>query len=143
MWNRLGATLANGGHPEEAISAYRTALDLRPNFPRSLYNLAVSCLNINCFKEAAEHLLAAIELQGPQAEGSGSDNLWSILRRSFFCMASDDNVGYRFHANKMFRIGRIWQRKLSLGAIYKRSRLLWLDCNIADIAMTRKCSAPC
>jgi tetratricopeptide (TPR) repeat protein len=59
----LGATLANGGLPEEAIEAYRKALDLRPTFTRATYNLGVSCLNIGCYKEAAEHLLAAIEGQ--------------------------------------------------------------------------------
>jgi tetratricopeptide (TPR) repeat protein len=48
LWNRLGATLANGGHPELAIDAYRRALDLRPTFTRAIYNLGVSCLNIGC-----------------------------------------------------------------------------------------------
>lgn len=43
LWNRLGATLANGGLPEEAIDAYRKALDLRPTFTRATYNLGVSC----------------------------------------------------------------------------------------------------
>lgn len=55
--------MANGGLPEEAIEAYRKALDLRPTFTRATYNLGVSCLNIGCYKEAAEHLLAAIEGQ--------------------------------------------------------------------------------
>ena len=86
LWNRLGATLANGGQPEEAISAYRTALNLRPNFTRSLYNLGVSCLNINCFQEAAEHLLAALELQGNSGKGEDADSLWHTLRRAFLCM---------------------------------------------------------
>ncbi len=43
LWNRLGATLANGGHPEEAIDAYRRALELKPTFTRAIYNLGVSC----------------------------------------------------------------------------------------------------
>jgi hypothetical protein len=101
LWNRLGATLANGGHPEDAISSCkssllhlvgrsfeqdRTALSIRPNFTRSLYNLGVSCLNINCFQEAAEHLLAAIELQGTAGKGEASDGLWQTLRRTFVCM---------------------------------------------------------
>ncbi|GAA6064499.1 hypothetical protein JCM10212_002387 [Sporobolomyces blumeae] len=63
LWNRLGATLANGGLPEEAISAYRKALELRPTFTRATYNLGVSCLNIGCYHEAAEHLLAALQGQ--------------------------------------------------------------------------------
>ncbi len=46
LWNRLGATLANGGKPEEAIAAYHKALELRPTFTRAIYNLSVSCLNL-------------------------------------------------------------------------------------------------
>ncbi|SDA01448.1 BZ3500_MvSof-1268-A1-R1_Chr10-1g02676 [Microbotryum saponariae] len=106
LWNRLGATLANGGLPEEAISAYRKALDLRPTFTRAIYNLGVSCLNIGCYHEAAEHLLAAIDGQmtrekngsGPSAapdgqpldEEDGSANLWHTLRRAFLCMERHD-----------------------------------------------------
>lgn len=100
LWNRLGATLANGGLPEEAIDAYRKALDLRPTFTRATYNLGVSCLNIGCYKEAAEHLLAAIEGQkmredgkgkvvdagDPNIDEDGSANLWQTLRRAFLCM---------------------------------------------------------
>ena len=37
LWNRLGATLANGGQPEEAIQAYHKALELRPTFTRAIY----------------------------------------------------------------------------------------------------------
>jgi Flp pilus assembly protein TadD len=43
LWNRLGATLANSGSPEEAIDAYRRALELKPSFTRAIYNLGVSC----------------------------------------------------------------------------------------------------
>lgn len=100
LWNRLGATLANSGHPEDAIQAYRKALDLRPTFTRAIYNLGVSCLNIGCYHEAAEHLLAALQGQMTREEmaqnrkgkgrgdadlgraelGDGSDNLWHTLR---------------------------------------------------------------
>ncbi|SCV73897.1 BQ2448_6327 [Microbotryum intermedium] len=109
LWNRLGATLANGGLPEEAISAYRKALDLRPTFTRAIYNLGVSCLNIGCYHEAAEHLLAAIEGQmtrerngasaapppsapdgQPLDDEDGSANLWHTLRRAFLCMERHD-----------------------------------------------------
>lgn len=106
LWNRLGATLANGGQPEEAIDAYRRALELRPTFTRAIYNLGVSCLNINCFHEAAEHLLAALDLHRKDllvgkgkgvlvdAEGieqdDGSENLWHTLRRAFLCMDRPD-----------------------------------------------------
>ncbi|KAI9600881.1 hypothetical protein H4Q26_000675 [Puccinia striiformis f. sp. tritici PST-130] len=39
LWNRLGATLANGGKSEDAIGAYQKALELRPTFTRAIYNL--------------------------------------------------------------------------------------------------------
>lgn len=121
LWNRLGATLANGGLPEEAISAYRKALDLRPTFTRATYNLGVSCLNIGCYHESAEHLLAAIEGQmnktgtGPKeadgGEDDGSSNLWHTLRRAFLCL-----VGcWRFRNRRrkltasFFRTVTIWR----------------------------------
>jgi tetratricopeptide (TPR) repeat protein len=43
LWNRLGATLANGGNPEEAVDAYRKALELKPTFTRAIFNLGVAC----------------------------------------------------------------------------------------------------
>jgi peroxin-5 len=62
LWNRLGATLANSGRPEEAVAAYQHALSINPNFVRARYNLGVSCININCHQEAAAHLLAALDM---------------------------------------------------------------------------------
>ncbi|GAA5918750.1 hypothetical protein JCM6882_007722 [Rhodosporidiobolus microsporus] len=105
LWNRLGATLANGGHPESAIDAYRRALDLRPTFTRAIYNLGVSCLNIGCYHEAAEHLLAALQGQMTREEANkggtdadrdrfepedGSGNLWHTLRRALLCADRHD-----------------------------------------------------
>lgn len=62
LWNRLGATLANSGRSEEAIEAYEKALTLNPNFVRARYNLGVSCINIGCYPEAAQHLLGALAM---------------------------------------------------------------------------------
>ena len=62
LWNRLGATLANSGRSEEAIAAYEKALTLNANFVRARYNLGVSCINIGCFEEAAQHLLGALSM---------------------------------------------------------------------------------
>lgn len=63
LWNRLGATLANSGKSEEAIEAYEKALEIRPNFVRAIYNLGVSCINIGCHREAAQHILGALAMQ--------------------------------------------------------------------------------
>jgi peroxin-5 len=112
LWNRLGATLANGGKPEDAIQAYHKALELRPTFTRAIYNLSVSCLNLGAHHEAAEHLLSALALQQnsdlpdippeigggdgingnlpPLAEARESSNLWSTLRRIFLAMDRGD-----------------------------------------------------
>lgn len=62
LWNRLGATLANSGRAEEAIAAYETALSFNPNFVRARYNLGVSCINMACYAEAAQHLLGALSM---------------------------------------------------------------------------------
>lgn len=80
LWNRLGATLANSGRSEEAITAYEKALELNPNFVRARYNLGVSCINIGCYFEAAQHLLGAldmhriVETEGREAARSLLDN---------------------------------------------------------------------
>ncbi|KAJ5511112.1 Peroxisomal targeting signal 1 receptor [Penicillium expansum] len=62
LWNRLGATLANSGRSEEAIEAYEQALNINANFVRARYNLGVSCINIGCYPEAAQHLLGALSM---------------------------------------------------------------------------------
>lgn len=100
LWNRLGATLANGGNPELATEAYHKALELRPTFTRAIYNLSVSCLNLGAHHQAAEHLLSALTLQRaqplpdtadgpteraapPLAASKESESLWSTLRSIF------------------------------------------------------------
>lgn len=104
LWSRLGASLANSGRSEEAISAYRKALQIRPSFVRARYNLAISCLNIGCHKEAAEHLLAGLSLHKVDGthgkdyddgkifdlSNSQSDGMLESLRRSFYLLERKD-----------------------------------------------------
>jgi peroxin-5 len=78
LWNRLGATLANSGRSEEAIHAYESALNLRPNFVRARYNLGVSCINIGNFEQAAEHLLGALAMH-KVVENEGREKARDIL----------------------------------------------------------------
>lgn len=78
LWNRLGATLANSGRSEEAITAYEQALSIAPNFVRARYNLGVSCININCHQEAAGHFLAALEMH-KAIEKTGRRQAYEIL----------------------------------------------------------------
>ncbi|KAJ1554395.1 Peroxisomal membrane signal receptor PTS1 [Nowakowskiella sp. JEL0078] len=96
LWNRLGATLANSGKSEQAIEAYYKSLDIKPNYVRGRYNLGVSCINIGCYKEAAEHLLAALAMQDSEnatsttSAANVSQNLWDTLRRAFLMMERRD-----------------------------------------------------
>ncbi|XP_075745260.1 peroxisomal targeting signal 1 receptor-like isoform X2 [Rhipicephalus microplus] len=88
LWNKLGATLANGSRSEEAVDAYRQALQLSPGFIRSRFNLGISCINLGSYREAAEHFLTALNMQsagrgptGMQSVNSAvSENIWSTLR---------------------------------------------------------------
>ncbi|KAF6763080.1 peroxisome targeting signal receptor [Ephemerocybe angulata] len=89
LWNRLGSSLSNGNKPEEALGAYREALQLRPTYTRAIYNVGVACLNIGADKEAAEHFLSAISLQ-EATNGDTSDQLWFTLRRAFLSMQRND-----------------------------------------------------
>ncbi|XP_059093110.1 peroxisomal targeting signal 1 receptor-like isoform X3 [Tigriopus californicus] len=94
LWNKLGASLANGNRPEEAVSAYHNALSFSPGFIRTRFNLGVSCLNLKSYQEAAEHFLTALNFQaagrGPQGTESKavmSESIWSSLR---FCLSLMD-----------------------------------------------------
>lgn len=77
LWNRLGATLANGDRTAEAISAYREALRLYPTYVRARYNLGISCMQLSSYDEALKHFLSALELQKGGNEASG---IWSTMR---------------------------------------------------------------
>lgn len=82
LWNKLGATLANGNDSEAAVEAYRRALQLQPGFIRSRYNLGIACINLGAHREAVEHFIEALSMQ-QQSGGHGgamSDNIWSTLR---------------------------------------------------------------
>ena len=49
--------LANGDQSEEAIGAYRKALDIYPGFVRARYNLGISCINlkVNIFRSSTTY----------------------------------------------------------------------------------------
>lgn len=83
LWNRLGATLANGNRSEEAVEAYTRALELQPGFIRSRYNLGISCINLGAHREAASNFLTALNQQRRSQRCSQqqmSANIWAALR---------------------------------------------------------------
>ncbi|KAI5970486.1 PEX5 [Candida margitis] len=100
LWNRLGASLANSNRSEEAVEAYFKALQIQPTFVRARYNLGVSCINIGCYKEAAEHLLSGLSMHLVEGVDSGSSSLnhnqstalTETLKRAFISMERRDLV---------------------------------------------------
>ncbi|XP_077204427.1 PEX5-related protein isoform X3 [Paroedura picta] len=86
LWNRLGATLANGDRSEEAVEAYTRALEIQPGFIRSRYNLGISCINLGAYREAVSNFLTALNLQRksrnqqPVPHLAISGNIWAALR---------------------------------------------------------------
>ncbi|ORX40456.1 hypothetical protein BD324DRAFT_610773 [Kockovaella imperatae] len=102
LYNRLGATLANSGRSNEAISYYHKALSLHPNFVRALFNLGIAHVNLAQYAQAAQRILDALRLQHADAteaysgsslqKGIGSNVLWSTLRNVCMHMGRQDYV---------------------------------------------------
>uniref|UniRef100_A0A182FFL3 Peroxisomal targeting signal 1 receptor n=1 Tax=Anopheles albimanus TaxID=7167 RepID=A0A182FFL3_ANOAL len=99
-WNRLGASLANGNRSVEAVEAYQRALGIQPGFIRARYNVGIICINLKAYKEAAEHLLTALNHQATSIARSGlnvsspanqmSSTIWTTLRMVVSLMGRQD-----------------------------------------------------
>lgn len=76
VWNKYGAALANSLRTEEAMGAYKQAIDLRPNYVRTLVNIGLANDNQGKFDDAITSFLNAL-LLNPKA-----DHIWSYARRS-------------------------------------------------------------
>ncbi|XP_019766680.2 peroxisomal targeting signal 1 receptor isoform X2 [Dendroctonus ponderosae] len=99
LWNRLGATLANGSKSEEAVEAYHMALNLSPGFIRARYNVGITCINLRAYREAVEHFLTALNQQarGKDVLNTGamsqmSNTIWSTLQ---MCVSLMDRADLR------------------------------------------------
>ncbi|KAL3925606.1 MAG: hypothetical protein SGILL_000300 [Bacillariaceae sp.] len=74
LWNKLGATLANGGHSDQALPAYHQALQIKPKYARAWLNMAISHSNLQDHDEAARCYLQTLALS-PNAA-----HCWTYLR---------------------------------------------------------------
>ncbi|KAH9040144.1 hypothetical protein EDB85DRAFT_1927275 [Lactarius pseudohatsudake] len=97
LYNRVGATLANGGRAEEALPYYYRALEINPAYIRARFNLGISCINLNRYEEAAQHILDALVLQESDGLRGLEDNhdvtsraLWDSLKTSCLQMQRVD-----------------------------------------------------
>ncbi|KAF8270265.1 hypothetical protein EI94DRAFT_1723182 [Lactarius quietus] len=97
LYNRVGATLANGGRAEEALPYYHRALEINPSYIRARFNLGISCINLKRYGEAAQHILDALVLQEnddlrvlEDKHDVSSNTLWDSLKTCCFHMQRID-----------------------------------------------------
>lgn len=86
LWNKYGAALANNLHVDKAIEVYKQALDLRPNYVRTIANIGLAHRNQARFPESVPFFLNAL-LLNPQAT-----HIWRYVRSSFLQMNRLDLV---------------------------------------------------
>jgi peroxin-5 len=100
LWNKLGATLANGNQSAKALPAYHRALQIKPKYARVWLNMAISHSNLQDYEEAARCYLQTLTLN-PSAI-----HCWSYLRIALSCSerwdllplaASQDLEAFREH----------------------------------------------
>ena len=100
LWNKLGASLANGNRCSDALKAYNRALDLNPGFVRALYNCAISYSNLGEHHLAAQFFLRAIHMQnGGKGGASGTREMWDSLRVTFSLLGRQDLVAKSMDLN--------------------------------------------
>ncbi|KAF8894037.1 hypothetical protein BD779DRAFT_1609638 [Infundibulicybe gibba] len=100
LYNRVGATMANSGHAEDALQYYYRALELNPVYIRARFNLGISCINLRRYEEAAQHILDALMLQDSdgvhdpaglnESRGVTSTALWDSLKTTCLHMQRMD-----------------------------------------------------
>jgi peroxin-5 len=86
LWNKLGATQANGSRSEEAVDAYFRALEIKPTYTRARANLGISYLSLRNYVAAAQSFLGALTIN------SSAQHLWDNLKTVFALMNRQDLV---------------------------------------------------
>jgi len=85
LWNKLGATLANGNiSSERALECYVKSLKHRPKYARAWLNMAISHSNLRQYEEAARCYLQTLSLN-PNAV-----HCWNYLRIALTCLERYD-----------------------------------------------------
>lgn len=79
LWNKLGATLANGSQSDQALPAYHKALQLKPKYARAWLNMAISHSNLQDHNEAVRCYLQTLSLN------PGATHCWTYLRMALSC----------------------------------------------------------
>jgi peroxin-5 len=79
LWNKLGATLANGSQSDLALPAYHKALQIKPKYARAWLNMAISHSNLQDHNEAARCYLQTLSLS------PGAIHCWTYLRMALSC----------------------------------------------------------
>ena len=91
LWNKLGATLANSGRPEEAIKSYTVAIELNKTYIRVRVNHGIALGDQKKPIEATMQFLEALRI-GSIADKSWFANMaaWSHLQRAIFALDRPD-----------------------------------------------------
>ncbi|KAF8070620.1 hypothetical protein FPV67DRAFT_1561383 [Lyophyllum atratum] len=101
LYNRVGATMANSGHAEDALQYYYKALELNPGYIRARFNLGISCINLRvAMKKPHSTFLTALVLQDNdgirdsaglnEKRGVTSTALWDSLKTTCLHMQRVD-----------------------------------------------------
>lgn len=99
LWNKLGATLANGGEGDDALRAYRRAVDINPALVRAWVNVGTAYSNRQEYAKAARYYLKSLSLTlehdvNKKNELSGHQDrmghVWGYLRTALISMSRAD-----------------------------------------------------
>lgn len=123
----FSATLANSNEASKAMDAYFHALELKPDYIRARYNLAIACIQHGQYHEAAEHLLGALSIQQNDMnqiiETTNSNNI----------TVSPDTFNLH-HGQSM----NVWSTLRLLLDTYIRREDLVSACDVKDLEAFRK-----
>jgi peroxin-5 len=80
LWNKFGACMSNNMCIPQAIEAYQQALDLRPNYVRTMVNLGLAHNRLNDLKSAVNCFLNVLVLN------PNVSHVWTYLRTAVIKM---------------------------------------------------------